>query len=101
MHVRLDLKAAIVHRELSIARPSHRMCVVSQLLCVGGLLPSQVMCAGNGHLLRAGPFIIVRRYIYRVFTNMQVNAPYPDRDPAGAPAPVPLPAGTAGRSTRP
>jgi hypothetical protein len=35
---------------------------VSQLLCVRQPLPSQVMCAGNGHLLRVGPFIIVRRY---------------------------------------
>jgi hypothetical protein len=39
-----------VRRELSIARPSHRFSVVSQLLCVGGLLPSQIMCARNGHL---------------------------------------------------
>ncbi len=48
--------------ELSIARPSHRMCVVSQRLCVGRPLPSQIMCAGKGHLLRVGPFIIARRY---------------------------------------
>jgi hypothetical protein len=26
--------------------------------------PSQVMCVGNDHLLRVGPFIIVRRYKY-------------------------------------
>jgi len=25
-------------------------------------LPSQVMCAGNGHLSRVEPFIIARRY---------------------------------------
>jgi hypothetical protein len=37
---------------------------VSQLLCVGRRLPSQIICAGNGHLLRVGPFIIVRRYAY-------------------------------------
>jgi hypothetical protein len=23
------------------------------------------MCAGNGHLLRVGPFIIARRYTYK------------------------------------
>ena len=37
---------------------------MSQLLCVRQPLPSQVICAGNGHLLRVGPFIIVRRYSY-------------------------------------
>ena len=51
-----------VRRRSSIARPSHRICVVSQLMCVGRPLPSQLMCAGNGHLLRVGPFIIARRY---------------------------------------
>jgi hypothetical protein len=55
---------AAVRRRSSIARPSHRICVVSQLLCVRRLLPSQIMCAGNGHLLRVGPLIIVRRYTY-------------------------------------
>jgi hypothetical protein len=53
-----------VRRSSTIARPSHRMCVVSQRVCVGRLLPSQIMCAGKGHLLRVGPFIIARRYIY-------------------------------------
>ena len=28
-------------------------------------LPSQIMCVGNGPLLRVGPFIIARRYNYR------------------------------------
>ena len=40
------------------------MCAVSQPLCVGRLYPSQIICAGNGHLLRVGPFIIARRYSY-------------------------------------
>jgi hypothetical protein len=53
---------AAVRRQSFIARPSHAMCVVSQLTCVGRPLPSQIICAGNGHLLRVGPFIIVRRY---------------------------------------
>ena len=52
------------------ARPSHRICVVSQLLCVGQPLLSQVMCAGNGHLLRVGPFIIARRYSYMLISGM-------------------------------
>jgi hypothetical protein len=56
---------AAVRRRSSIARPPHRMCVVSQLLCVRRRLPSQITCAGNGHLLRVGPFIIARRYTYR------------------------------------
>jgi hypothetical protein len=51
-----------VHRELSIARLSHRICVVSQRLCVRRRLASQIMCAGKDHLLRVGPLIIVRRY---------------------------------------
>src|SRR5436305_10773186 len=49
------VESGVVRRQPSIARPSHRMCVVSQLLCVGRLHPSQIMCAGNGHLLRVGP----------------------------------------------
>ena len=40
----------------------YRVCVVSQRLCVGSLLPSQTMCARKDALLRVGPFIIVRRY---------------------------------------
>jgi hypothetical protein len=56
-------KAAVVRHRPSIARPSHRACVVSQRLCVGRRLPSQIMCAGNGHLLRVGPFIIARGYM--------------------------------------
>ena len=48
----------------SIARPSQRMCVVSQRLCVERSLPSQIICAENGHLLRVGSFIIARRYSY-------------------------------------
>jgi len=46
----------------SIARPSHRLWVQSQPLCAGGPVPSQIMCVGNGPLLRVGPYIIVRRY---------------------------------------
>ena len=49
----------------SIARPSHRICVVSQVMCVPRRLTSQIMCAGIAYLLRVGPFIIVRRYSYR------------------------------------
>jgi hypothetical protein len=33
-------------------------------MCVGRLLPSQIMCAGNGPLLCVGPFISARRYTY-------------------------------------
>ena len=40
------------------------MCVVSQRLCVERSLPSQIICAENGHLLRVGSFIIARRYTY-------------------------------------
>jgi hypothetical protein len=40
------------------------MCVVSQLLCAERSLPSQIICAENGHLLRVGPFIIARHYSY-------------------------------------
>jgi hypothetical protein len=53
-----------VRRELSIARPSHPICVVSQRLCVGRRLASQLTCAGKDHLLRVEPLIIVRRYKY-------------------------------------
>ena len=45
-----------------IARPSHRTCAVSHRLCVERLLPSQIMCARNGVLLRVNAFIIARRY---------------------------------------
>jgi hypothetical protein len=51
-----------VRRELSIARLSHRICVVSQRLCVRRPLLSQIICAGKDHLLRVGSLIIVRRY---------------------------------------
>lgn len=61
---RVGSEAAAVRRRSSIARPSHRMCVVSQRLCVRGLLPSQIMCAGKDALLCVWPFIIVRRYTY-------------------------------------
>jgi Plasmid pRiA4b ORF-3-like protein len=53
-----------MHRRSSIARPSHPICVVSQLMCVRQPRPSQLMCAGNSHLLRVGPSIIARRYKY-------------------------------------
>ena len=53
---------AAVRRQSSIARLSHRLWVVSQLLCVRRRLPSQIMCAGKDHLLRVGSLIIVRRY---------------------------------------
>jgi hypothetical protein len=33
-------------------------------MCVEGPLPSQIMCAGKGAILRVGPFIIARRYTY-------------------------------------
>jgi hypothetical protein len=59
----------IMRRRLSIARPSHRMCAVSQPLGVGRLYPSQVTCAGKDHLLRVGPFIIARRYTYWVISH--------------------------------
>jgi hypothetical protein len=49
---------AAVRRQSSIARPSHRTYAVSQLLCAGGPLPSQIICAGKDHLLHVGPFII-------------------------------------------
>jgi hypothetical protein len=55
---------ATVRRRSSIARPSHPICVVSQLLCVRQPVPSQIMCAGKDHLLRVGLFIIARRYTY-------------------------------------
>lgn len=45
--------AAVVRRQSSIARPSHRACAVSQ-----------VMCVETGAVLRAERFIIVRRYKY-------------------------------------
>jgi hypothetical protein len=57
-------KAAVVRLTPSIARPSHQACAMSQVMCVRQPLPSQVMCVGNGHLLRVGPFIIARRYTY-------------------------------------
>ena len=41
-----------MRRSSTIARPPHRICVVSQRLCVGRRLACQLMCAGNGHLLR-------------------------------------------------
>src|ERR1700689_3939233 len=56
--------AAVVRRHSSIARPSHRMCAVSQRLCVGRVYPSQLMCAGNWPLLCVEAFIIARRYRY-------------------------------------
>jgi hypothetical protein len=31
-------------------------------MCVKQPLPSQIMCAGNGHLLRVGPYIIACRW---------------------------------------
>jgi hypothetical protein len=62
MNVRSGSKAAVVRRRPSIARPSHRACAVSQVLCVRGSAPSQIMCVGNRPLLRVGPFIIARRY---------------------------------------
>ncbi len=37
---------------------------MSQLSCFRQPLLSQVMCAGNGHLLRVGLFIIACRYTY-------------------------------------
>jgi hypothetical protein len=61
-NVRLGSNPAVVRRSRSIARPSHRTCVESQRLCVRRLLPSQIICAGNGDLFRVGPYIIVRRY---------------------------------------
>jgi hypothetical protein len=51
-------------RSLTIARPSHRICIVSQLMCARRPLPSQLICVGNGLLLRVGPLIIARRYNY-------------------------------------
>jgi len=57
--------ALSIYAKLSItriARPSRRICVVSQLLWVRQPLLSQIMCAGNGNLLRVGPLIIVRRF---------------------------------------
>jgi hypothetical protein len=51
-----------LRRLSSIARPSHGACVESQQLCVRRRLASQIMCAGNGHLLHVGPSIIARRY---------------------------------------
>jgi hypothetical protein len=54
---------AVVRRRSPIVRPTHRTCVVSHRLCVRRLLPSQIICAGNGVLLRVGPYIIVRRYM--------------------------------------
>lgn len=63
-------KTAVVRCRLSIARPSHRICAVSQLMCVGCPLPSQIMCAGKGPLLRVGPFIIARRYTYEWQANV-------------------------------
>jgi len=56
--------SSIVRRRSSIARPSHRLCAVSQLMCVERPLPSQIICAGLGPLLRVGPLLIVRRYNY-------------------------------------
>jgi hypothetical protein len=53
-----------VRRRSTIARPSHRIRVVSQLLCVGRSLPSQIICAENDHLLRVWPVIIARHYSY-------------------------------------
>jgi hypothetical protein len=43
----LGSKAAVVRRRLSIARLSHRICAVSQLMCVGQPLPSQIICTGK------------------------------------------------------
>jgi hypothetical protein len=60
---------AAVRRRSSIARPSHRMCAVSQRLCVRRRLPSQIICVANGHLLRVRPFIIARRYSYHAVSS--------------------------------
>ena len=62
LDVRDGSKAAIVRRRSSIARPSHRICVVSQRLCVGRPLLSQTMCVENRPLLRVEALIIARRY---------------------------------------
>jgi hypothetical protein len=62
-NVRSGSIPAVVRRRSSILRPSHRTCVVSQRLCVRRLLPSQIICAENGVLLRVGPYIIVRRQV--------------------------------------
>ena len=56
-----------VRRALSIALPSHRMCALSQRLCVRRRLASQIMCVRNWALLRVKPFIIARRYSYEPF----------------------------------
>ena len=37
---------------------------MSQRLCVGGPVPSQIMCAGKDALLRVEASIIARRYTY-------------------------------------
>jgi hypothetical protein len=47
----------------SIARPSHRTCVVSQRLCAGRVIASQIMCVGKRPLLCVWPLNIARRYM--------------------------------------
>jgi hypothetical protein len=74
-NVRNGSKAVVVRRWPPIARPSHRTCVVSQRLCVGRPLPSQIMCVGNRPLLRVGPFIIARRYNYRRNNDALISVP--------------------------
>jgi hypothetical protein len=62
---RIRRRSAAVRRQLSIARPSHRTCAVSQGLCVQRTLKSQIMCARRDALLHVRAFIIACRHSYR------------------------------------
>jgi hypothetical protein len=59
-------KSAIMRRSPTIARPSHRICVMSQPACVERSAPSQLICVETGALLRVGHISIARRYTYLV-----------------------------------
>src|SRR5580704_13482930 len=59
-----------MRRSPTIARPSHRICVVSQPTCVERSAPSQLICVETGALLRVGHISIARRYTYGQVTAM-------------------------------
>ena len=65
----------------AISRLSQLICAASREACVELALQSQGLCAKNGPLLRAGPIIIARRYIYGiVLDSVPTRSP---RRPAG------------------
>jgi hypothetical protein len=49
-------------------------------LCVDGVYPSQIICAGKGALLRVESFIIVRRYTYVAFQSGRSEAEQQQRN---------------------